>query len=172
MARTRAPVDPVIDRKQLWGVLHTAYPSVDVERWFSGQVAIHLALMRQPYFDAVLDWTKTIESRFARTRVAPIGQVSAEDLIIFKLVGHNRFAAGVVDDVVSGPLDTAAWQLIRTRAKQIAIDETYLATKAASRYFTLLSLRDVHAIGPITVAKRDRRGWAIVSPRERQPVLL
>lgn len=162
----------MIDRAAFERTLRAAYPTEVVEAWTTGRVAVHLALMRQPYFDAVIARTKSIESRFARTRVAPIGQVAVGDLIIFKLVGQDRFAIGIVHEVVGGSLDTDAWQVIRKRKEQIGVDESYLATKEQSRYFALLSLRQVEAIEPLAVTKRDRRGWVVVQPRQRQPALL
>jgi hypothetical protein len=162
----------MLDTQNLLNDLSRIYRPADVARWRTGSAAIHLALMHQPYFDNIVAEEKTIESRFATTRIAPIDAADAGDLIIFKLVGKPASAAAIIAKAVSRPLDKTAWRTIRAHRKAIGIDDTYLATKKDARFVALLWLSHVTPIAPVELTKTDRRGWVVVSARHAQIALL
>lgn len=42
------------------------------------------------------------------------------------------------------------------------------AANGAARFFALLWIADVHPLDPIPLKKRDRRGWVVLSARDRR----
>ena len=46
----------------------------------------HLAILRQPFFDMVLNGEKTIESRWSMNKIAPYKKVNIGDEILLKLI--------------------------------------------------------------------------------------
>lgn len=44
----------------------------------------HIAILRQPYFNIVLNGEKTIESRWSMHKVTPYGKVNIGDEILLK----------------------------------------------------------------------------------------
>lgn len=47
-------------------------------------VAVHVAVMVEPYLTFVVEGQKWIESRLTKNRIAPFGQTSAGDIVLFK----------------------------------------------------------------------------------------
>jgi len=63
---------------------------------------LHLAILRQPYLDLIVDGTKTLESRFNTKRAAPFGRVAVGDLILLKGSGRpitNYFFASAARSI-------------------------------------------------------------------------
>ena len=82
----------------------------------------HLVILKKPYLEAILDGRKTIESRFARTRHAPFGQVCNGDKLFLKVSSGPVCATATVSKVRNFQ-DLTPKQVIATntgRAKQIA----------------------------------------------------
>lgn len=44
----------------------------------------HIAILRQPFFNMVLNGEKTIESRWSLNKVAPFNKISSGDEILLK----------------------------------------------------------------------------------------
>lgn len=59
----------------------------------------HLAILRQPFFDMVLNGEKTIESRWSKSKIAPYQKVNIGDEILLKLTGAPATATAKVKDV-------------------------------------------------------------------------
>lgn len=152
----------MLDWDELFRSLHTVYPDRNVEDWRSGRRAVHLALMQGEFMQLIIEGEKTIESRFTKNRIAPIGDIQAGDLVLFKQVGRDRFATALVDKAKTGELDAAAWQFVRRHADDIGIDDDYIEYKSDSRYYALVWVKDVHAVPPIRLHKRDRRAWVVL----------
>jgi hypothetical protein len=147
-----------------------------VERCLSEETGrrMHLAVFNEPFLTLLLDGKKTIESRFSVNRVAPYASVARDDLILLK-----RSAGPVVGIALAGDpgfyrLDVAAWRIIRSRfaAAICAPDERFWEQRARARYGTLIPVRATATVRPLTVAKRDRRGWVVIEPpRARRDTL-
>lgn len=59
----------------------------------------HIAILRQPFFDMILNGTKTIESRFSMNKCAPYNMVKAGDIILLKETGKDVTASAVEERV-------------------------------------------------------------------------
>lgn len=112
-------------------------------------MATHLAILHKRYLDAILDGRKTIESRLSRTRRAPFGCVRAGDVVYFKESGGPVRALARVARVrsIAGLTPTRIESLRRAHGGAIGAEAGYWRSKRASRYATLLWLRDTAALG-------------------------
>lgn len=155
----------MLDWQHLFRQLMPLYSIKEVDSWLCGKAAVHLALMQGDFLEAIIKGSKTIESRFTRARIAPVGSIEAGDLVVFKQVGRDRMAVGVVDRAVTGAFDEEAWKMVRKLADEIGVDADYLKHKAESRYYALVWIRNVHVISPVKIEKKDRRAWVLLRPR-------
>lgn len=128
---------------------------------------VHLAIFSQPYLDLVLAGEKKIESRFSRNRCAPFDEVRKGDIILIKEVAGP--ICGIVlasriwyFDLDIEPIDT----IRRTYGESIRADDSFWSEKEDSSFATLIELERPSAIEPLDFAKRDRRGWVSLRPRQ------
>jgi hypothetical protein len=125
----------------------------------------HLAVMTGPYLRALLDSRKTIESRFTRNRVAPFEQVTSGEVVFFKPAAAPVAAAGFVTDALHIRLaDVPLTEIARRFGESIApADQSFWVDRAEAKFATLLTMGEVIAIPPMTIEKRDRRGWVVLN---------
>jgi hypothetical protein len=157
----------MLDWEDFFRTLQTVYSRRQVEDWRAQRHAVHLALMQGEFLGLIISGEKSIESRFTKNRVAPVGNVEAGDLVLFKQVGRELFAAAVVEKAKHGVLDDAAWAFVRRHADDIGIDEEYIEYKSDARYYVLVWVKDVYVIPPVRLEKRDRRAWVLLRDRIR-----
>lgn len=150
-------------------VLHRAAPDLEpVVAPFasSHDVALHLAVFVEPYLSFILDGTKTVESRFSARWIAPHGRISEGDVILLKATGKPIVGwcrAGTVWDY---ELDPTSWTEIRDRfAAPLRAQDGFWESRKSAQFATLIKVEDVHAVAPISVDKRDRRGWVVLADR-------
>jgi hypothetical protein len=133
-----------------------------------GEVALHLAILREPFLGELLAGRKTIESRFSRVRCAPWGAIAKDDLVVLKAVGGpvvGTFVAGDVECVeLNQPAMVHALRLRHAEALG-ATDDDFWERRAAARYATLVRVAGARAIAPALFPKRDRRGWVVLARR-------
>lgn len=129
----------------------------------SGARQLHVAVMVQPYLDYVLDGSKTIESRFTKTRQAPFGRAQPSDLVLFKeSSGPVRGCALVQTTNYFVLADTPIAALRTEYGAEIAALPTFWREKADARYASLLGLVRVRSCDPFNIPKRDPRGWIVL----------
>lgn len=124
----------------------------------------HIAILRQPFFDMVLNGEKTIESRWSMHKVAPYGKVSVGDEILLKETGKDVTATAKVKDVKYFELTPEKVEEIRIKyGKQIGTDkfEDWQST-LQKKYCTLIWLGDVKAISPLKVKRSNGAGWIVL----------
>ena len=124
----------------------------------------HLAILKRPYLDAILDGSKTIEARLTRTKRQPFGQVDAGDFVYLKQSSGPVCATAVVVDVKSYEnLDSPQIAEIKKfYNKQICGNEAYWQSKSNSRYALLVWLKDIKKIRPVNITKKDQRAWIVL----------
>ena len=125
----------------------------------------HIAILRQPFFDMVLNGEKTIESRWSMNKIAPYKKVQVGDEILLKLTGQPVTATAKVKDVKYYELTLEIVEDIRIKyGKQIGTDkfEDWKAT-LQKKYCTLISLEEVKTIEPIEVPRSNGAGWIILN---------
>jgi hypothetical protein len=138
-----------------------------------GSNALHLAVMREPYLTYVVDGRKTIESRFSINRVPPYDCVTRGDVLLLKGLGSPVKAVAIIDEVYQYRLDESTWSTIHgLHAREICASADFYRARAAASYATLMHIEHVCEIEPVTVKKRDRRGWMVVLGRDAQLALM
>ncbi len=124
----------------------------------------HIAILRQPFFDMILSGEKTIESRWSLNRVAPFERVKAGDVIWLKETSKDITARAIVKKVKFYNLTKEKADEIKSKyGKEIGTDkfedwERYRNKK----YLTLIWLKDIQKIEPITAPKSHGAGWLII----------
>lgn len=127
---------------------------------------LHLAILQQPYLDLINDGTKTIESRFNTKRAAPFGRVAVGDLVLLKESGRpitSYFFAAAANSfrLSEGVIDEVRQQYAAGICAQN--EEEFWQEKASSRFCTLVDIGERGSIEPLSVVKRDQRGWVTFS---------
>ncbi len=124
----------------------------------------HLAVVRQPFYDLIVNGTKTIESRWSLNRCAPYQKIQIGDTIFFKLPGKPATATAQVKDVKFFDLTPQIADNIKNKyGKEIGIDkfqnwELYRNKK----FLTLIWLDNVKNIKPLPFDKKGRAGWVVL----------
>lgn len=128
-------------------------------------IRMHLAIFVEPFLGFVLDGSKTIESRFSVNATAPYGRVSRGDVVLLKRSGGPICGICQAANVWYYELDKRAWREIRRRfATALRLDAPDLKDRCnRASYATLIRLKHVSPTLPIGVAKRDRRGWVVLT---------
>ena len=136
----------------------------------SAPFAIHLAIFVDPYLDLVLKGHKTIESRFSSRRVMPYGRVNSGDMVLLKKSGGDIVGLCLIAHAWYYHLDIHSWQAIREDyAKALcAQDPAFWDKRKAASFATLMQLGEVRRISPISIDKRDRRGWVLLHSQQQK----
>lgn len=124
----------------------------------------HIAILRQPFFDMVLNGIKTIESRWSMHKVAPYNKVSVGDEILLKQTGKEVTAKAIVKDVKYYELTPKLVEQIRIKyGKQIGTDyfEDWKST-LQKKYCSLIWLDKVTKINPQKVPRSNGAGWIVI----------
>jgi ASC-1-like (ASCH) protein len=133
-------------------------------------VALHLAILVNPYLQLLLDGRKTIESRFSMNRRAPYDQVKPGDVVLLKRSGGPISGIGLVTEAKFYQLTPDVLRQIRDEfAGELGItDPAFWSDRERSSFATLLRLAHVRTLDPIPYLKRDQRAWIILKRRTAQ----
>lgn len=129
-----------------------------------GRLAVHLAIFVEPFLTYVLQGKKSIESRFSTRQCAPFGRVSVGDVILLKAASGPVKGICEVAKAWFFDLDAVPLSNLRERfADRIcATDDDFWLAREKADYATLLKLRSVREVSPLSCPKRDRRGWVVL----------
>ena len=133
----------------------------------------HLAILKKPYLDAILDGRKPVESRFTITKRSPFGQIYPGDKIFFKQSSGPVCATASVVKVKSFENLTPA-KVLEIKAKYnhlILGSDEYWQSKSCCRFGLLVWLKDVKPIEPVMINKKDWRAWVVLNSRENYGLL-
>ena len=128
----------------------------------------HLAILKRPYLEAILDGRKKIESRLTKTRRSPIGQVLPGDKIFFKISSGPVCATATVKKVKTF-YDLTSKQITKIKEQynhQIGGSCEYWQGRTDCKFCFLLWLEDIKRIEPIKINKKDFRAWVILTKKE------
>ncbi|UCE98617.1 MAG: ASCH domain-containing protein [Planctomycetota bacterium] len=128
----------------------------------------HLVILKRPYLDAILSGRKQIESRFTKVRRGFFGRVFPGDTLFLKQSSGAVCAAATVLAVKKFE-DLTPIKVIEIREQYddyIGGSDEYWRSKTDSRFCLLVWLKDVRAIEPVQIGKRDWRGWVVLTRKE------
>lgn len=124
----------------------------------------HIAILRQPFFNMILDGSKTIESRFSFNKIAPFNKISAGDTIYLKETGKNITAKAIAKKVMFFNLTPQIVEEIRVKyGKAIGTDNfaDWESTKQ-KKFCTLVWLENVEKIDEIKVKRSNGSAWFVL----------
>ena len=128
----------------------------------------HLAILKKPYLDTILDGRKTIESRFYQTKHKWFAQVSAGDILLLKASSGPVMATAIIAAVkLFNNLTPQQIKELKSKYnQQICGDEQYWQEKMNARFGILCWLKDVRRITPRFITKADWRAWVVLTQNE------
>ena len=124
----------------------------------------HIAVVRPPFYDMILNGEKTIESRWSLNKCAPYKKVNKDDVIYLKLPGKSISAIAEVEKVEFYELNVSLTEKIKILyGKEIGIHkfENWEIYKN-KKYLTLIWLKNVRKIEPLEIKKKNKAGWATI----------
>ncbi len=126
----------------------------------------HLAIFKGGGAEKILSGRKTIESRFARSKIAPFGVITNGDLVYIKPSGGQIIGQFRVKKVIfyDGLSKEDLEEIIQKYGKEIATDEAYWKSKFNAKYATLIFIGNSSRFitSPIKPVKKDLRGWMVL----------
>lgn len=128
----------------------------------------HLAILKKPYLDAILAGSKTVESRFTKTRRMPFGQVAAGDKIFLKQ-SSGPVCAMATAATVKNFENLTPEKLTNLKQQynhQVAGNDEYWQSRTDCQFGVLIWLRDVKPIEPVQIDKKDWRAWVVLTAKE------
>jgi hypothetical protein len=136
--------------------------------YLGGMKGLHLAVFVEPFLGFILNGTKMVESRFSANRAAPYELVCPGDAILLKRSCGPVVGISEVTYVWCYELDNKAWRLLRNKFRDsLCIDDSsFWKEKSSASFATLMSLDHIAQFPPVDCAKRDRRGWVLLRPRD------
>ncbi len=128
----------------------------------------HLVILKKPYLDAILEGQKRIESRFTKTRRYAFGRVLPGNKLFLKVSSGPVCAVATVAAVKNFENLTPK-QILELKQRynhHIAGSEEYWRSKMNCRFGFLAWLKDVRAIEPVRIRKKDWRAWVVLTEKE------
>jgi len=124
----------------------------------------HLVKLRQPYLGRILDGSKTIESRFTRTRKVPIGQIDPGDALWLKLSGGPVLGYAEVErfEVFDRLTPRTIRGLFTRHARAIGVGPAYAEHVSHARFGLLVWLKGVKRIEPFPMRGGTMQAWVIL----------
>ncbi|QQG43120.1 MAG: hypothetical protein HYW45_02865 [Candidatus Daviesbacteria bacterium] len=126
----------------------------------------HLAIFSKDVGEKILTGQKTMESRFSQSKNAPFQQISTGDLVYIKPSGKEIIGEFRVNKVIffDGLTPQDLLDIEKRYGAELAVDQTYWANKAASRYGTLIWVGQTQQFltSPVKFPKKDQRGWVVL----------
>jgi len=128
----------------------------------------HLVILKKSYLDAILSGRKRIESRLTRTKRYAFGRVLQGDKLFLK-VSSGPVCATATVAAVKNFENLTPKQIFELKQRYncyIVGSEEYWRSKMSCRFGFLAWLKDVRAIEPVRIRKKDWRAWVILTEKE------
>ena len=127
---------------------------------------IHLAIMREPYLELILEGSKTIESRLTKNRISPYRNAGSGDIVLFKRSGDKIRSAAMIRSVsFHCPSSEAELvSIVQPLRERIRYEDDFIEMKRDARYVSLMELVNVATLPPAKFTKRGRQAWVTMIP--------
>jgi ASC-1-like (ASCH) protein len=124
---------------------------------------LHLAVLVEPYLSYIMEGSKTVESRFARTRGAPYRRVNAGDIVLLKRQSGGVEGLCCVADAWFYELESSSWkEILEKFGSAMRVSSQFLDSRNNAMYATLIRITEVLPLPSLRTQKRDRRGWVVL----------
>ena len=128
----------------------------------------HLAIFKGDGAEKILTGKKNIESRFAKSKLAPFGVISSGDLVYIKTSGGEIIGQFRVKKVIffDGLQKEDLIEIKTKYGKDLNVDQFYWKGKENAKFATLIFIGNSSRFitSPIKVIKKDLRGWVVLTP--------
>jgi ASC-1-like (ASCH) protein len=128
----------------------------------------HLVILKKPYLEAILDGRKQIESRFTKTKRYAFGRVLPGDKLFLKISSGPVCAVATVEAVKN--FENLTPEQIAEIKQQynnyVRGTDEYWHSRTNCRFGFLVWLKDVRAIEPVRIRKKDWRAWVVLTEKE------
>jgi ASC-1-like (ASCH) protein len=133
----------------------------------------HLAILKKPYLDAILEGRKPVESRFTITKRSPFGQIFRGDKVFLKQSSGPVCATAVVSAVKSFPNLTPEKVFdIKAQYNHLILgSDEHWQHFSQCNFGLLIWLNDIKLIEPVMISKKDWRAWVVLNNRENYGLL-
>lgn len=125
----------------------------------------HLVILKKPYLDAIIDGTKTVESRLTKGKIQPFGCIEPGDKLFFKQTSGPVRATAIAAAVKSFENLTPAKiaELKDKYNRYILGNDEYWELKSDCPFCVLTRIESVKLIDPIWINKKDWRAWVVLT---------
>ena len=125
----------------------------------------HLVILKKQYLDAVIDGSKTVESRLLKGKSPPFWRIEQGDKLFFKQSSGPVRATATAAAVKSFEnLTPAKIAEIKSKYnKYILGSDEYWDSKSDSLFCVLVRIESVELIEPVRIDKKDWRAWVVLT---------
>lgn len=122
----------------------------------------HIVILKEKYYDAILNGSKKIESRWSIHKIVPYEMVNINDTLLLKKTGCDITATCVVKDVKYFKLDDKVLEAIENKyASDICMSSESFKGMKNKKYCTLVWVDNVKEITPIKVKRSYGSAWIV-----------
>jgi ASC-1-like (ASCH) protein len=128
----------------------------------------HLVILKKPYLEAILAGRKLVESRFTKTKRYAFGRVLPGDKLFLKL-SSGPVCAMATAAAVKNFENLTPKQISEIKQQynhHIQGTDAYWHSRANCKFGFLVRLKEVRAIEPVRICKKDWRAWVVLTEKE------
>jgi len=125
----------------------------------------HIAILKKPYLDLILNGSKRIECRLTKIPCPPFGCIGPDEAILLKQSGGPVRGRCRVDRVLffeNLTPETLQEKVIQQYNHQIIAADDFWLTRRHSRFCTLVWLKEIETIAPYRIKGRGLRAWITI----------
>jgi len=128
----------------------------------------HLVILKKPYLEAILDGSKTVESRFTKTKRIYLGRVLPGDKLFLKESSGPVCATAEAAAVKN--FENLTPEIILKLKKRynsyIRGSNEYWQDRADCKFGFLVWLKNAQPTRPVRIHKKDWRGWVVLTEQQ------
>jgi len=130
------------------------------------RIVKHLAILNQPFLSLILEWKKTIETRFSKVKCAPHWVIKKWDIVLLKASPWQilwQFSVAKVESFFNTRKEDIEKLKIYSNEICSYVDENFWEKRLDKKYVTLIWVDKVEKYDfPINFIKKDRRWWVVL----------
>lgn len=128
----------------------------------------HLVILKKPYLEAILSGRKPVESRFWKTKRYAFGRVLPGDILFLKQSSGSVCGMATVETVKNFEnLTPERINAIKHQYNHLIVGaDEHWQNMAECKFGFLVWLKDIRAIEPVRIKKKDWRAWVVLTDKE------
>jgi hypothetical protein len=128
----------------------------------------HLVILKKPYLNMIPEGRKRIELRLTKRRQHGFGRVWPGDRLFLKISSGPIRATAAVTDVKTfeNLTPNRIIEIKRRYNHNIGGPDEYWQSKMDCKFCLLVWLKDIRAIDPVRIHKKDWRAWVVLTEKQ------